>query len=48
MLAKNQVLQQLIPVLVATLYKEQGQGCVVKVESGQAKNPDVRSVNKFC
>jgi hypothetical protein len=45
LLAESLVLQQITPVVVNTLYKDQGRGHVVKMDSGQAKNPDVRSVN---
>ena len=38
------MLQQVTPAIVVTLYKEPGQGHVVKMDSGQAKNPDVRYI----
>ena len=43
-LADNQVLQQLTLVTQATFYEVQGQELVVKMESGQAKNQDVRTL----
>ena len=43
-LADNQVIQQLTLVIQATFYEVQGQELVVKMESGQAKNQDVRTL----
>jgi hypothetical protein len=42
LLAESLMLQQLTPVVVNTFYKDQAQGHVVEVDSGQAKNPHVR------
>ena len=44
LLAESQVLEQITPAVVNTLYKEQGSGHVVKMDSGQAKNLAVRSI----
>ena len=38
------MLQQVTPAIVVTLCKEPGQGHVVKMDSGQTKNPAVRYV----
>jgi hypothetical protein len=42
LVAESLVLQQLTPVVVNTLYKDHGQGHVVKMDSGQAKNQPAR------
>ena len=41
LVAKSQVIEQITPALVNTLYKEQVTGHVIKMDSGQAKSPDV-------